>query len=142
MNHFIRNIALITIGVIINVAAFQFFPSTVNMVTAALSTKIIEPLDDPWAMTYKNPSSNKKQTAAVPFALPKVNLHNNNDPIQTDINGDGLTDIVLSTANTGNALQYVLLNNGTGYEIAYMCYFIRDNSTGIDTYKGDCADYS
>lgn len=81
-------------------------------------------------------SSSKKSD--VLYALPKINLTSNDSyPILIDVNGDGLVDAVYSKPAT-DTLQYVLLNRGNGYEVAYSCYYSDDYDTSF-TYRGTCA---
>ncbi|MGE3340616.1 MAG: hypothetical protein AB7J46_01555 [Candidatus Altimarinota bacterium] len=59
-------------------------------------------------------------------------------PLLQDINGDGLPDMIYSYDNKNYAglnylHQYVMLNNGKGFDLVYSCY--RNNGT----YTGDCA---
>lgn len=88
-------------------------------------------------------SSTPKQN--VPFALPAINLfvdHSSGEgPILVDVNGDGLQDLVFSKL-TGSILQFVLLNTGDGYEMAYGCYVNPAFGGGGVTqeFRGDCAD--
>jgi hypothetical protein len=143
MKTILRSISLIALGIMISFTTMHILPLTINAVTAALSTTAITPLDEPFVLLYQQyPTSTKKKTGIVPFALPRVNLNNNGEPVQTDINGDGLTDLVLSNQNSTHASQYVLLNNGSGYETAYICISSHDYKTAITSYQGDCADYN
>lgn len=82
------------------------------------------------------------------FAFPYLNFfqvvtYNNNPylmPTQIDINGDGLTDLIYSVTNLQQAspTQYILINNGSHYELVYFCA-VYSNSGG-PIYQGHCAD--
>lgn len=62
----------------------------------------------------------------------------------TDINGDGLTDMLYHTwtgpeNSIKNHYYGIMLNRGNmTFEITYRCYLI-DQPSSADTYKGDCA---
>jgi len=55
----------------------------------------------------------------------------------TDINGDGLLDYLFLDTGATWLQTCVYLNNGTGFEKAFRC--IATQTSGIWTYKGDCA---
>jgi len=75
-------------------------------------------------------STSTTRTDDVPYALPLDHFYskaeNNRVPMMTDVNGDGLADMIYSYvgvnyADYKDATQYVLLNVGDGYEVVYYC---------------------
>lgn len=95
-------------------------------------------------MTELSETSSTSTTAVTDaeFALPWVRFtsSDNGDPVLIDMNGDGLTDVVYSKP-AAETLQYVLLNTGDGFEVAYSCYYSDDYGTPYQyTYRGTCAD--
>ena len=67
-------------------------------------------------------------------------------PIQMDLNSDGLQDLVYSRYQENyyplGGHQYVMLNNGNGFELVYGCIMTRVDLVQAIKYKGDCADHS
>jgi len=73
-------------------------------------------------------------------------------PIYTDINGDGLTDMLFSSTvdqfienGSGSTSsiemqQYIALNNGKQFELVYKCRYGADPQGSNYKYYGDCAD--
>jgi hypothetical protein len=97
--------------------------------------------------TLPNGPESAELAEYVPFALPKVSLFSDVTqgtqrstlhPILLDLNGDGLMDYVFSKVDeyfeTNVILQYVLLQTGSGFRLAYYCERINGGN-----YKGDCA---
>jgi hypothetical protein len=155
MKTFLRNMAYISLGVILSVVTAAILPQTIKAVTAQLSTTRVMPLQDMRAYINQSPKYEKLKTTPVSYALPAININQNNgQPIQTDMNGDGLSDIVYATttnvSDAGGLLvgtQYVLLNTGSGFEIAYFCqkdfrYVPNVYPYQVDQifYRGHCAD--
>ncbi|KKP40094.1 MAG: hypothetical protein UR28_C0003G0088 [Candidatus Peregrinibacteria bacterium GW2011_GWF2_33_10] len=61
-----------------------------------------------------------------------------------DLNGDGLPDYIyvyhqLSQPNYIGMNDCVMLNNGTGWTVAYKCVSSYDTATSLTKYYGDCA---
>lgn len=141
MKSFLKNLCLVFLGVVISVATTSFLPAQIRAVTASLSTTTIKPLDAPSASLSQFPESSRILETVTPFALPAIPMHNNGYPIQIDMNGDGLLDLVYSTVYTSGASQYVLLNNGQGFDAAYLCNksFVATR-TPQHVYRGHCAD--
>jgi hypothetical protein len=94
---------------------------------------------------YSSPSSLSLATY-VPYALPQVNILSSiwtqygetPSPVSVDYNGDGLSDLVYSKMGNmldASVLQYVLLNKGESYELAYICI---QAGPGLE-YNGDCS---
>lgn len=118
-------------------------------------------------------SSKLENQANIPYALPiEMKMYNIvgtgstnstiNDsytsrnlevlPVFQDINGDGLADLIYSgpqrrygASSQANNLQYVLINNGNGFDLVYFCKAsgVYDGPGGalrITSAIGDCAD--
>jgi hypothetical protein len=147
--------AYISLGIILSVATMTVLPQTIKSVTAQLSTPTVLPLQEINEYGKKLPKYEKIKTTPVSYALPAINIYQNNgQPTQMDMNGDGLLDIVFANAgydsSYGSGLvgtQYVLLNTGSGFEISYFCK--KDFKTkwmgthaelDFTYYQGECAD--
>lgn len=95
---------------------------------------------DPFSSTFLTPTSTTLNTNLPVYALPRIYLQTSSQPTlsQTiDINADGLLDFVYSYYASSVLNQYVILNTGNGFDLAYVC---QDTlSGGVHTYKGDCA---
>lgn len=50
-------------------------------------------------------------------------------PVLQDLNGDGLVDMIFATG----WMQFVLLNNGQGFDVVYYC-----QNKGNNEYQGSC----
>jgi hypothetical protein len=73
-------------------------------------------------------------------------------PVFTDINGDGLVDMLFSsttdtfiqsgssTISSIGMQQYIALNNGKHFELVYKCRYGSDSQGSSYKYYGDCAD--
>jgi hypothetical protein len=93
-------------------------------------------------------SSGTLKQSFVPYALPDVRIHGFSYVTQsgsktiipqfTDWNGDGLLDMIYSVTTDGNNIsdwkQFVLLNNGQGFDNVYTC------QKSSYYFYGDCAD--
>ena len=70
----------------------------------------------------------------MPYALPKTQIHidhgsgNQESPVNMDINGDGLLDLVFSLTAGASTKQYVALNRGGKYELVYTCHHYNYNN--------------
>jgi hypothetical protein len=140
MKSFLNNLSLVTLGILISAITMTYLPSQIRAVTASLSTTVIKPYDSPTAAIAQFPESRSLLTTAIPFSLPATTLHNNGLPMQMDMNGDGLMDFIFSHIYTSGSSQYVLLNNGQGFDTAYICNRKYDTNTRLTTYRGHCAD--
>lgn len=153
MKTFLRNLAYISLGILLSILASTVLPHTIKSVTAQLSTRMILPLQDMYTYTKQLPKYEKLKASPVPYALPAINIsQNNGQPIQMDMNGDGLLDIVYAGVGSAQGVgqianQYVLLNTGSGFEIAYICqkdyrYVPNRHPPEVDQifYRGHCAD--
>jgi len=144
MKTFLRNMGYISLGILISIAVTSFLPQTIKAVTAQLSTTTMLPMQDINTLMNEFPKSEKLKTTPLPYALPAINIHNNGNPSQMDMNGDGLLDMVYSYYNGNHGNQYVLLNTGSGFEMVYSCRKTTDYGPYSQIkgvyYQGDCAD--
>lgn len=60
-------------------------------------------------------------------------------PIQMDVNGDGLSDLVFSSVSN-QYLQYIYTNTGGQFEQTYYCNQTYNAIDNINYFYGDCAD--
>ncbi|MGE3340618.1 MAG: hypothetical protein AB7J46_01565 [Candidatus Altimarinota bacterium] len=150
MRHFLRNLSYISLGILLSIITTTMLPSNIKFVTAQLSSSAVQPLQDPFLNIDQYPNSSRRNQATVPFALPDVfiasilsvssSVYPRLGPVQMDMNGDGLLDLVFSMSDINPYDppsyydQYVLLNTGSGFEVAYICR--RDGTL----YQGHCAD--
>jgi hypothetical protein len=117
----------------------------VSVVTANHSYVQIAPLSVP-SMAYAASHSSQQNSAEPSFySLPAVlilgqvykNINGTEyyGPMNMDINGDGLPDLVYSFSELGSNAwkQYVALGNGSGYDVVYSCDF------NGSRFYGDCA---
>lgn len=104
----------------------------------------VQPGQDVFDKTGLASSPNLK--VDTPYALPGMDMYTMADggyfdPINMDINGDGLTDMVVSNYyNMNDFRQAVMLSTGTGYNLDYVCIRQWDGASGQYKYWGDCAD--
>jgi hypothetical protein len=144
MPSFFTRIGNITLGILITLSILHL-PKYILPATATVSSEAIFSLINEEQLLEGEISSRFQNKTAAPYALPnheiRVEFKNNGvGPSQMDINGDGLSDLIFSSTYAyNNRFQYVLLNNGQGFEKAYVCRFHR-NDYEPDTYTGDCAD--
>jgi hypothetical protein len=129
----------------------QSIPYTAD-VLAQITSQFVKPVN---LGQQANPQSNNQpeNSQQIDYAIPTdVNIFNplgsrylydtldqsisrgyiKPSPVIQDLNGDGLADMIYSY-NNGNVKQYVMLNNGHGYDLVYSCEY----SGG--TWTGDCA---
>jgi hypothetical protein len=144
MKSFLKNLSLISLGALISASILIILPQQIRAVTANLNPQAIVPLINENELFTQLPRSSQKIKHAIPFALPDLSIHTfmnyKSAPLQMDINGDGLIDIVYSySPHILISTQYVLLNNGNGFENGYLCKKSPD-VLGFPSYQGDCAD--
>ena len=154
MKRFLSFLLIFLLGVVSAKGVSLLYPQIQKAVAAQSNGWVTNlPLENPYYFLTHLPKSNKKKSASVPYAFPTDQFGmNSNLPIIQDVNGDGLPDIFLSwgrvddTSGTiaESALQYVLINNGSGFTMAYGCVANNSSSNGVitNTYQGDCADYN
>jgi|SRR5690606_25999932 len=151
MKGFLKTTTAIGLGIALTLG-FQYLPLQETPAKAQTSGRIVAgPLVDVWDNSFLTPVSSTPRTVMPPYALPRMNfwdqLGNSNSvmPRQTDLNGDGLMDYYYSQVSaiggSGDpyAYQYVLLNNGVNFELAYICRYNYNSYYNTHTYKGDCA---
>ncbi|MGE3340617.1 MAG: hypothetical protein AB7J46_01560 [Candidatus Altimarinota bacterium] len=161
MKSLLKNFSILFLGVSLTLFSVYLLPSTIKSVTAQLSTTTVLPFQDIYATINQYPKYQNIKNAAVPYGLPAITLNTPSNnfaaPFQIDMNGDGLLDIVYSSIGNGSygagtiGTQFVLINNGSGFEIGYSCKrdykttsYSSAGSQFLDYiyYQGTCADTS
>lgn len=149
MKGFLKTTTAISLGIALTLG-FQYLPFQETPAKAQTSGRIVAgPLVDVWDSTFLTPVSSTPRNPMPQYALPRLRIWesqgNNLVPIQMDLNADGLMDYVYSNVSlvgsSGDpfADQYVLLNNGVNFELAYICTYKYNSYYNTHTYKGDCA---
>lgn len=153
MKKFINTTLAILTGMAL-VLGFQYIPIQEILPAKAQTVRMISGpsiSQDPFSSTYLTPTSSTLEPDLPTYALPRINMFYFPDnyaayaPLQLDINADGLLDFVyskISTYTTNDYVdQYVILNTGNGFNLAYVCKATGTSSGGVwsYTYKGDCA---
>ena len=159
MKKILPSLIFTILGLSLAISIFSFSEHADRLAQAQTlpNRKLTEPGFDILKMIQDSPSSESKRTS-VQYALPQMELMSDNMPLQIDMNGDGLMDMVYSDllnasacrSNIYSYIQFVLLNNGRGFEVAYSCYYMpayfRNPSINCreasapDKYTGTCAE--
>src|SRR5690606_35816647 len=145
MKNFFKTTTAVALGAAL-VLGFQYIPLQEVLPAKAQTTPrmIAGPTKDVFSTAYLTPTSNQENPNLPIYALPRLPLYppNSGLPLTIDINADGLIDFVYSYVLDGadkRERQYVILNTGNGFELAYICDHQFTYSTNTHVFKGDCA---
>lgn len=160
MKNFLKALSLISLGALLTLTLLATPFSREAL--AQISAQFIKPLPIA-QQGNQDYNTLPESTEELEYAIPTdVNLYNivgskhqnlnihdalylnyiKTSPLIQDINGDGLNDMVYSYSFNGHSAyegainvsnQYIMLNNGRGYDLVYKC-----NRNG-NQYTGDCA---
>ncbi|MDP3975299.1 MAG: hypothetical protein Q8P95_00090 [bacterium] len=85
-------------------------------------------------VTSERPGNGTLRDTPAAWALPKMSI-STGTPIFTDINGDGLPDMIYSTGDESTGTywyQFVAINTGEDFVVAYSC-------NNVSGYRGHCS---
>jgi hypothetical protein len=118
----------------------QIFPSV-----KAFQNTVSNYTSWPWSKKYRDFAVD---AWVMPFEIyeTKSNIMNGGgvqyerNPVYMDLNGDSMTDVLFSyysPGNYGSWQQYLLLNTGSGFQVAWKCVMAGGQNS---KFYGDCAD--